>query len=145
MVDPNAPTLLHRFLAWEREQPQAIYLTQPQPDGRVIDYTWAKVGEQARRMAAHLQSLQFPPRSQIALLGKDSAHWIIADLAIMMAGHVSVPLLSRLIKRRILRGLGLDQTRIAVTGSASLPSDIIDWYRSLGLELLDVYGMTSTA
>src|SRR5262249_17396688 len=27
-----------------------------------------------------------------ALLGKNSAHWIMADLAIWMAGHVSVPL-----------------------------------------------------
>lgn len=43
-------------------------------------------------MAAHLRSLQLPPGSNIALLGKNSAHWIIADLAIMMAGHVSVPL-----------------------------------------------------
>lgn len=92
MVDQNTHTLLHRFLTWEKKQPQAIYLTQPYPDGRVIDYTWMQVGDQARRMAAHLESLQFPPGSNIALLGKNSAHWIMTDLAIMMAGHVSVPL-----------------------------------------------------
>jgi long-chain acyl-CoA synthetase len=45
-----------------------------------------------RRMAAHLQSLNLPPKSNIALLGKNSAHWIMADLAIWMAGHVTVPL-----------------------------------------------------
>ncbi|HEY5971555.1 MAG TPA: AMP-binding protein [Pseudoxanthomonas sp.] len=92
MDDAQAPTLLHRFLAWEREKPDAVYLTQPYPDGRAVDYTWGQVGDQARRMAAYLRSLQLPPRSNIALLGKNSAHWIIADLAIMMAGHISVPL-----------------------------------------------------
>ncbi len=92
MVDQKAHTLLHHFLKWEKEQPQSIYLTQPCPDGSIADYTWAQVGDQARRMAAYLQSLQLAPASKIALLGKNSAHWIIADLAICMAGHVSVPL-----------------------------------------------------
>ena len=92
MAETKAPTLLHQFLTWEREQPDTIYLTQPFPDGRVVDYTWSEVGLQARCMAAYLRTLQLPPLSSIALLGKNSAHWIIADLAIMMAGHVSVPM-----------------------------------------------------
>ena len=92
MAETSAATLLHQFQLWERERPDVIYLTQPFPDGRVVDYSWAEVGLQARCMAAHLRSLQLPPGSSIALLGKNSAHWIIADLAIMMSGHVSVPL-----------------------------------------------------
>ncbi len=92
-MDANqAPTLLHLFQRWEKEKPDTGYLTQPYPDGRVVDYTWAQVGDQARRIATYLHSLSFPPGSSIAILGKNSAHWIIADLAIMMAGHVSVPL-----------------------------------------------------
>ena len=92
MHDKNSTTLIHRFLHWERTQPDAVYLTQPYPDGRVEDYAWEEVGSQARRMAAYLQSLQLPLQSNIAILGKNSAHWIMADLAIWMAGHVSVPL-----------------------------------------------------
>ncbi|MFO1267987.1 MAG: AMP-binding protein [Rubrivivax sp.] len=37
---------------------------------------------------------------------------------------------------------GLADTRLAFTGLAPLPPEIVDWYRNLGLELLDVYGMT---
>ncbi|MCY1348873.1 Long-chain-fatty-acid--CoA ligase FadD15 [compost metagenome] len=88
------PTLLHRFLHWESGTPDAIYLTQPLPDGTVVDYSWREVGEQARRMAAHLQALALPPKSAIGIFGKNTAHWIIADLAIWMAGHISVPLYS---------------------------------------------------
>lgn len=85
-------TLLHCLFRWEQERPDDVYLTQPLSDGTVIDHTWRQVADDARRMAAHLRSLAFTPRSSIAILGKNSAHWIIADLAIWLAGHVSVPI-----------------------------------------------------
>jgi long-subunit acyl-CoA synthetase (AMP-forming) len=92
MTEDSSTTLLDRFLHWEQAQPDAVYLTQPLPDGSVIEYTWRHVGSEARRMAAYLRSLGIAPKSHIAILGKNNAHWIIADLAIWMAGHVSVPL-----------------------------------------------------
>jgi long-chain acyl-CoA synthetase len=55
---------------------------------------------------------------------------------------LKIPLLNILIKRKILKGLGLDQVRIAGSGSAPIPAELIAWYRSLGLELLEGYGMT---
>jgi len=91
MNNNNSTTLLHRFLHWEANRPDAIYLTQPVA-GQVHEYSWCQVGDQARRMATYLAALQLPAGSSIAILGKNSAHWIMADLAIWMAGHVSVPL-----------------------------------------------------
>ncbi len=88
----NTGIPLERFLHWEAAQAKTVYFTQPFPDGSVVEYTWAEVGDQARRMASYLLSLDLPAGSHIALLGKNSAHWIMADLAIWMAGHVSVPL-----------------------------------------------------
>jgi long-chain acyl-CoA synthetase len=85
-------TLVHCLLHWEKTTPDRVYMTQPFADGSVVDYTWGEVGDQVRRMAAHLKSLNLPPKSNIALLGKNSAHWIMADLAILMAGHVTVPM-----------------------------------------------------
>jgi long-subunit acyl-CoA synthetase (AMP-forming) len=84
-------TLLDRFLHWEAQQANKVYLTQPD-GGAVAEYTWSEVGEQARRMAAHLKSLKLPTGSSIGILSKNCAHWIVADLAIWMAGHISVPL-----------------------------------------------------
>ncbi len=91
-ADNRTATPLQAFYDWERSQPDRVYLTQPVPGGGVVEYTWAEVGQQARRMAAWLRHQGYPEKSQIGLLGKNSAHWIIADLAIWMAGHVSVPL-----------------------------------------------------
>ncbi|SDX13317.1 AMP-binding protein [Marinobacter mobilis] len=77
---------------WANTTPDKVYLTQPFPDGSTIDITWKQVADQVARMAAHLRSLNLPAQSNIALLGKNSAHWILADLAIWAAGHVSVPM-----------------------------------------------------
>lgn len=91
-VDPRKQTSLHCLFYWADQAPDRVYLTQPYPDGRVEDITWAQAADQVSRMAAHLSSLNLPERSNIAILGKNSAHWILADLAIWAAGHASVPL-----------------------------------------------------
>jgi long-chain acyl-CoA synthetase len=55
---------------------------------------------------------------------------------------LAVPLLRYLVKRKILKQLGLDSVRFAGTGAAPLPPEVMAWYRKLGLELLEGYGMT---
>ncbi|MBX3644494.1 MAG: AMP-binding protein [Rubrivivax sp.] len=87
----NTPrTILDYAYDHEAQQADRVYLTQPQGQGRVIDYTWAQVLDQSRRMAAHLQSLGFPRGARIAILSKNSAHFIMAELAIWMAGYTTV-------------------------------------------------------
>jgi long-chain acyl-CoA synthetase len=53
-----------------------------------------------------------------------------------------LPIIGRLVRRKVLRGLGLSDTRVAFYGSAPSPVELIAWYRSLGLELVEIYGMT---
>lgn len=127
MAEAKAATLLHQFQVWERERPDAIYLTQPFPDGRVVDYTWSEVGLQARCMATYLRSLQLPPLSSIAILGKNSAHWIMADLAIMMAGHVSVPMYATLGAESARYILEHSESRLLFVGKLDGSSD--NWPR----------------
>ena len=75
-----------------KERPDAIYMTQPLGEGRIDQFSWARTVDEAKRMAAHLRSLDLPPQSQIAILSKNCAHFMLAELAIWMAGHVSVAL-----------------------------------------------------
>jgi long-subunit acyl-CoA synthetase (AMP-forming) len=84
--------LLTRALRWEKESPDRIWLVQPMGGGRVREITWKEAIGEARRMAAHLASHGFPPGSRIGILSKNSAHFMMADLAIWMAGYVSVAL-----------------------------------------------------
>ncbi|MEH0156181.1 AMP-binding protein [Limibacter armeniacum] len=83
-------TLIEYFYHWEKEKPNEVYLRQP--FGKVWkEYTWKEVGDNARRIAAALQDMQLPMGSHIGILSKNCVHWVMADLAIMMAGYVSVP------------------------------------------------------
>lgn len=82
---------LARIFHWERTRSHSVYLSQPMGNGVVRDYSWGHVVGEARRMAAYLKAQGWPEGSTVAILGKNSAHWIIADFAIWIAGHVSVP------------------------------------------------------
>src|SRR6218665_166809 len=83
---------LQRLYYWERTSPNAVTLTQPMGDGTVQDFTWAQVADGARRMAAHLQAQGWEPGAKVAILSKNCAWWLMSDLAIWLAGYVSVPL-----------------------------------------------------
>ena len=83
---------LQRLYHWERTAPDRVVLTQPMGGGTVKDFTWRALMDETRRMAAHLKGLGFEPGARIGILAKNSAHWLMADFAIWMAGYVSVPL-----------------------------------------------------
>ena len=83
---------LQCFYRWESKRANDVFMTQPLGGGEVRDLTWAEAGAEARSMATWLTAQDWPAGSKIAILGKNSAHWILADLAIWMAGHVSVPI-----------------------------------------------------
>ncbi|MCB2015972.1 MAG: AMP-binding protein [Hydrogenophaga sp.] len=83
---------LQRLYDWEANEPGRIAMTQPMGGGEVKDFTWAEVADEVRRMAAHLKAQGWEPGSRVAILSKNCAWWMMSDLAIWMAGHVSVPL-----------------------------------------------------
>ncbi len=85
---------LEHVYHWERTQPDAPWLTQPMGGGVLAELTWKQAVGEARRIAAYLRSLELPAASSIGLISKSTAHWILADLAIWMAGHVTVPMYS---------------------------------------------------
>jgi long-subunit acyl-CoA synthetase (AMP-forming) len=101
---------------WERAKADEIYLTQPMGDGQVQEYTWNRAVGEARRMAAYLLSLDLPPKSKVGILSKNCAHWIMSDLAIWMAGHVSVPLYPTLNAETVSYILEHSETKVLFVG-----------------------------
>ena len=55
---------------------------------------------------------------------------------------LKIPLAGRLVRRKILKALGLDQCQFAAGGAAPMPPELLRWYASLGLNIIEVYGMT---
>jgi long-chain acyl-CoA synthetase len=87
---PDTRLILEHIYDHEFAQTDRVFLTQPVGGGQVVDYTWAQTLDEARRMGTHLKSLGLAPGARIAILGKNSAHFILAELAIWMAGATTV-------------------------------------------------------
>lgn len=111
----HLPTLTEMLYYWEREKPDGVFLRQPLGDQWTV-YTWRESVGQIRKMAAYLRSLALPPASKIALVSKNCAHWVLADQAITMAGHVAVPLYPTLTANQINEILIHSESRVLITG-----------------------------
>jgi len=87
----NFDSPIAAFEHWEKNTPSKPFLRQ-HFNNKVLSYSFEESGDEIRRMASALTAFDLPPQSKIALLSKNCAHWIMADIAIMMAGHISIPI-----------------------------------------------------
>lgn len=55
---------------------------------------------------------------------------------------LKIPILSGIIKNKIRKALGLGKAEIVLTGAALTPDHLKIWYRKLGINMREVFGMT---
>jgi len=72
--------------------------------------------DETRRMAAYLQERGLGAGDKVAILSKNTAHWLISDYAIWMAGCVSVPLYPTLAAETIRQILGHSESKLLLVG-----------------------------
>lgn len=75
------------------QHPNKTWLHQP-VNGQWTTFTWSDADQQARRIAQGLVANGLNQGDRVAIIAKNCAEWFIADLAIMMAGLISVPIYS---------------------------------------------------
>jgi long-chain acyl-CoA synthetase len=137
--------LLQRFYSHCKGRGKDVFLTQPKA-GSVVDYSFDDVLDQAKRMAAHLRSLDLPPQSKIAMISKNCAHFVMADLAIWMAGHVSVALYPTLIRDTVSYILDHSDAELLFVGKLDtwdeVKHGIPEGMRQIALPLAPSTGLT---
>jgi len=128
---------LARIYRWEKELADQPWLTQPMGKGQVKVWTWAEAVNESRRIAEWLQShgrIQgWDKDAKVAILSKNCAHWIMSDLAIWMAGYVSVPLYPTLTAHSVRQILEHSEARAIFVGKlddyaamrAGIPEDLL--------------------
>ena len=87
----NLLTAHQALVDWAEKKPDRVFLHQP-VDGIVRTLTWGESADASRRMASALLGLGLRPADKVAILAKNSAEWFLADIAISMAGLISVPI-----------------------------------------------------
>ena len=55
---------------------------------------------------------------------------------------LKIPILRGIVRKKILTALGLQECQFAAGGAAPMPPELLRWYDSLGLPIIEVYGMT---
>lgn len=106
---------LQSFYHWEKTIPNQVFLRQPL-NGQWVEYSFQKAGEEIRRIAAGLKAMNLPPKSKIAVLSKNCAHWIMADIAIWMSGHIAIPLYPTITSNTIRQILEHSETAAIFVG-----------------------------
>ena len=125
-------TLLQFIYEHEKNLADRIWLTQPMGNGVLRTFTWKQAIDEARRMATYLRERGYPPGSRIAILSKNCAWWFLSDLAIWMAGHVSVPIYPTLSAGSVRAILEHSEAKLVFVGKLDgfaamepgIPSDI---------------------
>lgn len=115
-------TIIEHFYQNERSQPQETYLKQPY-GSKWKEYSWAETGQQARKIAAALHDMGLKAGAHVGIVSKNCAHWIMADLAIMMGGYVSVPFFPNLNAEQLREVLTHSEVEVLFVGK------IEDWER----------------
>lgn len=53
-----------------------------------------------------------------------------------------IPLINKLIRKKIQKGMGLDKSRMLICGASPIALNLLQWYKDIGLEINEGYGMT---
>jgi long-subunit acyl-CoA synthetase (AMP-forming) len=122
----NSSLTAHAAVArWGEQMPDREFLLQP-VGGELRVTTFGEAADQARRMAAALIGLGLEPGDKVAILGKNSAEWVLADLAIAMAGLISVPIYPTANAETVAYVLEHSEAKLVFVGKLDKPESLAD-------------------
>lgn len=108
-------SLQQQIMDRARKTPDQLYLCQPV--GREWKHwTWSDAHDEACRLAESLRRLGLGPGDRVGLISKNCAHWVIADMAMILAGMVSVPIYPTANARTIRQVLDHSEAAACIIG-----------------------------
>ena len=108
------------FCEREKSTPNAPFLRQPFGDKWEV-YSWGETGQMVRKLAAGLKGMGLKENAHVGLVSKNCREWVIADLAIAMAGYISVPFFATLTGKQINQVLDLGDVDLLMIGKIDTP------------------------
>jgi len=127
----TANTIPQLVAHWATECPDKIWLRDLKDEGS-DDYSWEESYRQIAAIAAMLES-RFGQTEKMVVLSSNRAHWVLADLAIIASGNVTVSMFTTLPGAIAEYVLELTETKVIFVGetsnwdqvSAVLPDDVL--------------------
>lgn len=122
-MNKTVSTITDRFCMFEAKNPGKLFLAEP-VKGIYQKFTWGEAGNEVRRMASALQKMGLNNGDKIAILSKNCAHWILSDLAIAMAGCVSVPLYPNITHEALREIIDHSESKAVFIGKLDNPEEL---------------------
>jgi long-chain acyl-CoA synthetase len=113
-------THIEFFLDWKDKKPNEVFLRQPHGT-TWKETTWAEAYNQSARIAAAMQAMGVEKGSNVAILSKNCMHWILADMAIIMAGYISTPFFPNLSKEEFRDLIKRSEAKVLFIGKLDQP------------------------
>ena len=114
-------------LEWNAQHfPDRLFLDEPHALAGRIQFTFKEAYQEACGFAAGLRTLGVEPGDKVAIVGKNSAHWLLADYGIALAGAVSVLIYPTIDSETAYKILEHSESKVLVIGKlddASVYSD----------------------
>ncbi|MBC7387019.1 MAG: long-chain fatty acid--CoA ligase [Cryobacterium sp.] len=87
-------------------------------------------------------------KKQLALwalgLGKKVNNARLNHLPVSVVENLTYPLAKKLVLAKVRKALGLGKAHLIASGAAPLPAHVSKWFRGIGLEIFECYGLTET-
>jgi long-chain acyl-CoA synthetase len=116
--------LVSLFLARAAEKGDRPFLWAKR-EGQWRPTSWTEAARQVAALATSLKRLGLEPGDRVALVSENRPEWLIADLAIMAAGCVTVPTYTTNTTRDHAHILGNSGARAAIVSSQRLAKNLV--------------------
>ena len=110
-------------------------------EGQWRQTSWAEAARQVAALSASLKQIGLEPGDRVALVSENRPEWLIADLAIMAAGCVTVPTYTTNTTRDHAHILGNSGARAVIVSSQKLAKNLVpavltsdDCHHIIGIE-----------
>lgn len=133
------PNLVSMFLARAGQKGDAPFLWAKE-DGVWQSTSWNEAARQVGALAQSLRSLGLQPGDRVALVSENRPEWLIADVAIMAAGCVTVPTYTTNTTRDHAHILSNSGARAVIVSTQKLARNLVPAVL-LGSECRHVIGM----
>ena len=106
---------------------------------------WEKIHSRVRVLAAEATPLGRWAFERALACGAERAGYLMEGRPVPGLTEVRYRFWDRLVLANVRRMIGLDGARTITTGAAPIAPDLVKWYWSIGLVMLEGYGLTESA
>ena len=118
---PNLATMFFDAAARHGDRP----FLWSKHDGLWRPQSWTEVAEEVRRLSAGLTSLGVSEGDRVVLVSENRPNWVVADLAIMAAGAITVPAYTTNTQDLHHHVLADSGARVALVSTAALARNVL--------------------